>query len=230
VREESFRTKKSKTSLDVIGFYDDYALDWRSFLEIADLKDTYRVIELGVGTGAYLDTIAPLVKEVICIDGSVEMLNVLKEKHHNISNLRLYNFDLEKRIEDLITDADLVYCFGLLEHIIELDPFLNNIKCFLRKGGRVLFVTPNAKCIWYGKLRHVYRAGKHCSTDEYYSKKQIDELMLKSGFIPSDVRYWGYFPAGVTYAEYKILESLGRIIDKTPLRKYAGGLTVSYIW
>lgn len=82
----------------MLDFYDDYAESWDkrfgetesvkkfhqvrkdNFLEIAELSTSQTAIELGVGTGPYVTEIAPLVKELICIDGSEEMLKVLGKK------------------------------------------------------------------------------------------------------------------------------------------------------
>ena len=83
--EKTFSTKESTTSEDVIDFYDSYAEDWdarfenrkstqkfhqmrlESFFELARLKKDETCIELGAGTGPYLEKIAPLVKGIICI-------------------------------------------------------------------------------------------------------------------------------------------------------------------
>lgn len=245
--EKTFRTQVARSSREVLAFYDKYAATWderfghkwstsefhrirlESFLKIANLKKTDRLVELGVGTGPYLDVILPLVKEIMCIDGSRQMLDVLRAKHGDLPNIKLLQMDLEQPIENSSLQPDLVYCFGLLEHIIDVNTFVANCKSMLRIGGRVVFVTPNGRSPWYSVIRRLWRAGRHCSSDRYYTREQIDSLTGGHGFAPEAVIYWGYFPAGVGDTLYKTLNLIGKIAERTWLRRYAGGLTVSYV-
>jgi 2-polyprenyl-3-methyl-5-hydroxy-6-metoxy-1,4-benzoquinol methylase len=247
MNEKSFRTLFARSSNDVLAFYDRYASTWdnrfmnkkstdkfhqirlNSFLSLAKLSKNSRIIEVGVGTGVYLDKISPIVKEVICIDGSNKMLDELEKKHGALSNIKLIQLDLEKPVSKDIQQADLVYCFGLIEHIIEIDTFIQNLGKMINHKGRLIFVTPNGKSPWYGNMRYLLRSGKHCSTDKYYNIADLNKLMSKHGFIEEKCIYWGYFPAGVNDFIWKLLEAIGYMIDKTPMRKYAGGITISYM-
>jgi 2-polyprenyl-3-methyl-5-hydroxy-6-metoxy-1,4-benzoquinol methylase len=245
--EKNFEMKITKSSRDVISFYDRYASTWDerfgsrnstlefhrlrldSFLKIANLKPTDLLVELGVGTGTYLDVLSARVKEVVCVDGSEEMLKVLREKHGNLPNIKLLCLDLEHPQKDISFDADVVYCFGLIEHIINVDTFVLNCRNMVRKAGIVVFITPNGRSPWYGPMRRLWRAGRHCSSDRYYSKEQLDRLMTSYGFQLVEAKYWGSFPAGVGEGLYKSLNFIGKLIEKTRFDKYLGGLTVSYV-
>lgn len=245
--EGTFKTKIAQSSKDVIEFYDSYAATWddrfgsnqstlefhrirlESFFQVANLKKSDLVAELGVGTGIYLDAIGPRVKEIICIDGSVNMLNILKENHKKLSNLRILQMDLVQEQPSMDFLADLLYCFGLIEHIIDANIFLENCKKMLKNGGRLIFVTPNGRSPWYSGIRKLWRAGSHCSSDTYYSKGELDELLQSHGFVPDAAVYWGFFPAGISDHLYRALSIIGRILRKTWIKKYAGGITVSYV-
>lgn len=243
--EKTFQTQEVSSSNDIVTFYDNYAETWDarfalrkstdafhkmrlgSFLNLAGLSRRDVIAELGVGTGVYLKTIAPMVKEVICIDGSKKMLDVLKEKNKELINVRLVQCDLEEKC-DFNFKVNLLYCFGLIEHIIDLDCFIENCKSMLLPKGRLVFVTPNARSPWYGKMRSFFRAGKHCSSDHYYTKESLDSIMRKKGFQCSAYVYWGYFPAGISDTLFALLSFWGEIIDRTPLRRLAGGMTLFY--
>lgn len=245
--EKSFSTRRSISSKDVIGFYDNYAEFWDSrfeknvstskfheirldsFLRLAQLKKDYVIVEMGVGTGKYLQRIAPLVNKVICVDGSHRMLDILIERNKNLKNIHIKKMDLEECIHDVNVKANLIYCFGLIEHIINVDIFIRNCKLFLKSNGRIILVTPNGNSPWYGKMRFLFRSGKHCSTDKYYTKEKLDSIMYRHGFVPESHLYWGYFPAGVGTCMYKLFNMLGQAIAKTRFRQKAGGLTASYI-
>jgi 2-polyprenyl-3-methyl-5-hydroxy-6-metoxy-1,4-benzoquinol methylase len=247
MNEKNFKMGITKSSSEVISFYDRYAPTWDqrfgsrhstqefhrlrldSFLRIANPKATDLLVELGVGTGTYLDVLSAKAKEIICIDGSEEMLKVLREKHRNLPNIKLLCMDLEHPQKNISFGADVVYCFGLIEHIINIDTFMLNCKSMVRKGGIIAIVTPNGKSPWYGAIRRLWRAGRHCSSDRYYTKEQLDELMTIHGFQPTEAIYWGSFPAGVGECLYKSLYLVGKLFEKTCLKKYFGGLTVSYV-
>lgn len=247
MNEKTFRTQIAHSSREVISFYDQYAATWderfgdqpsvkdfhrlrlHSFLQVAALKKTDRLVELGVGTGPYLEELAPLVKEIIAIDGSKQMLEMLRTRKRSFLNVKLLQVDLEQLREDISFKADLVYCFGLLEHIIDVQTFLTNCRKMLKIGGRFVLVLPNGQCPWYGGLRKLWRVGRHCSSDTYYTKKQLDNLMKQHGFAAEVALYWGYYPPGVGMILYRSLNLLGKVIDKTWLRQYAGGLAASYI-
>jgi SAM-dependent methyltransferase len=247
--EKDFQMQSAQSSRDVLAFYDRYAKTWdkrfgghklstmqfhrirfESFLQVADFKKTDRVIELGVGTGPYLEEILPLVREVICIDGSEQMLDLLREKHGDHPNIQLFQMDLEKPIKRLPFQADLVYWFGLIEHIIDVNSFILNCKSMLRIGGRVAFIAVNGRCPWYSGISRFWRAGRHCSSDTYYTKEQLDHLMISHGFAPEATIYWGYFPAAIGDTLYHILNLIGKVVERTWLKHYAGGLTLSYVF
>lgn len=246
--EKTFKTQAVQSSKDVLAFYDKYAATWderfgdrrstsefhrirlESFLRVANLKKTDRLVELGVGTGPYLDVISPLVREIRCIDGSKRMLDILRAKHGDLSNIKLLQLDLEQPLENASFQADLVYCFGLLEHIIDVNTFIANCKNMLRTKGRVVFVSPNGRCPWYSGLRRLWRAGRHCSTDRYYTREQLDDFIGRHGFAPEAIIYWGYFPAGIGDALYQTLNLIGKLVERTWLKRYAGGLTASYVF
>lgn len=244
--EKSFKTKNASSSLDVIDFYDEYAETWDSrfgnnestrefhkirlgtFLDVAKLNQNKIAIELGVGTGPYVEEIAPKVKKLICIDGSKGMLDVLRKKTRNMSNVELQQIDLSNPLEKENFNADLVYFFGLIEHIINIDTLIENCKKMLQVSGEVVVVTPNALSPWYHGLRIFSRAGVHCTTDKYYSRRSLKKIMESHGFVEEECKYWGFFPAGSKGLVYRFLRIAGLIVSKTPLIKFAGGMTISY--
>jgi SAM-dependent methyltransferase len=247
VDERSFQTKVATSSQDVLAFYDAYAATWderfgtdqtvgrfhrmrlESLLRIANFKSTDDAIEFGVGSGPYVRDIAPRVRTLRCVDGAAGMLRVLESKHRGVSNLIVEQIDLERPIEPSHQKADIVYWFGLIEHIIDVPAFLENCRSILKPGGRVVFAAPNGRCPWYGALRRLWRVGAHCTSDHYYTPEECDALFARFGFRRDGLIYWGYAPAGVPSWLYSIFNAAGAVIGNTPLRKYAGGMTLGYV-
>ena len=244
--EKSFSTKESKSSKDVLDFYDLYAESWdkrfgdtesvkefhkirlESFFKLAGLTKDKDCAELGVGTGPYVTDIAPLVKNLICVDGSKGMLEVLEKKISHLNNIQLKQIDLSKPMEKSLFQVDIVYFFGLIEHVINIDNLIKNCRLMLNKGGKIVVISSNGLSPWYHGIRKPFRGGIHCTTDKYYSRKSLGNIMALHGFQEVGYIYWGFFPAGVTGLLYKFFRFIGALIEKTPFKKFGGGMTISY--
>ncbi len=250
MRETDFLTKEALEENDVIAFYDAYApfwddrfgnnyatnyfleRRWKSFVDVLNRSQVSKstVIELGVGTGIYIERVSKIFEKIIALDGSQKMLDVLEKKIsaqniNNISTIRANVVDLHP------VDAasvDCVYFFGLIEHVIDTHAFMTEIKRILRKGGCVIGITPNKRSPWY-KLRNLIRGtGKHCSSDKYYSIDELDKMFETHGFHKVCAIYWGTVPAGINESLAKLLAMLEPIMNKLSLSSYLGGITFSY--
>ncbi|MDD5091944.1 MAG: class I SAM-dependent methyltransferase, partial [Candidatus Wallbacteria bacterium] len=235
------------TSGDVLEYYSAYASTWDtrfpegistsifhrqrldSMLKAACLNPEETAFELGAGTGAYLRRISGKVRKITCIDGSQAMLDILSARNKDLKNISTVCLDLEQPVPAITERADLLYCFGLFEHIIDTDTFLENCRKLLKPGGRFVVVTPNARCPWYSTFRALCGRGGHCRSDRYYTEEQLTAVFSMHGFLKHSAFYWGFHPAGVSDRMCRILSTAGRIIAHTPLIRYAGGLTVCYV-
>lgn len=250
MHEKSFVTKKTNNESDVIKFYDDYADDWdqrfepskstsyffegrwKSFQEILGSGNSYKyALELGVGTGQYIERARVIFSNIIAVDGSPKMLEQLKQKLDkfkidNVSVMLANTLDLSSIQSDSV---DIVYCFGLLEHIIDMESFFKEINRVLRHDGIFIAVIANAMCPWYLFRRHVRGAGKHCSTDSYYTKRQLIEVTSRHGFTFERARYWGGVPAGIgSGIVFRMLKFLEPLIENSFFSVFLGGITLRF--
>lgn len=247
IRNEcSIATAEAETSNDVLKFYDDYADSWDdrfgsaastadfhrmrlgSFLKVARPTASDQAVELGVGTGPYLQAIAPRVKSLVAIDGSAGMLRVLRTKVERLPNLVVEQHDLERPMPPRASAADLVYAFGVFEHIIDTAVFLENCRQLLRPGGRLVLVGTNGQSPWYGPLRRIWRGGAHCRTDRYHRHEALNALLREHGFEVGASDFWGFYPAGVSRPVQRVLQTLGVLATALGMARYAGGLTAEY--
>lgn len=98
----------------------------------------WRVMDLGCGTGLVTLRLAPLVREVVAVDGSPGMLEKLNDKVRAAgwSNIRTLQCDLER---DELPDGpfDLITAAMLLHHIPDPPRLVAALRQRLRPGGRL---------------------------------------------------------------------------------------------
>ena len=52
--------------------------------------------------------------------------------------------------------------------------------------------------------------------------------MSNMGLSEEQCIYWGFFPAGVKGFVYKFFSFVGSLFENSPLKKFGGGMTISY--
>jgi ArsR family transcriptional regulator len=115
-----------------------------SFGPLLGLLDSDWVVgDLGAGTGAFSEMVAPFVRRVIGIDRSAEMLAAARLRLEAADNVELRQGNLELLP---IADGELnLAVLGLVLHYV-VDPalVLNEVHRALRPGGRVIVVDMRA--------------------------------------------------------------------------------------
>ena len=250
MKETSFKTKKAFNEEQVIEFYDEYAPDWdsrfektlstshfinrrwKSFDEAVRSCDgeMTNCLELGVGTGAYLKKCSSLFKFILAVDGSSRMISELtikieKSKIRNVKPMIANAVNLNQVADSSI---DCVYFFGLLEHSIDTNTFVLEIRRVLRPNGFVIGVTPNGLSPWFSIRGLIRGTGKHCSSDRYFTLPEINSLFEQRQFTLLHSEYWGLVPAGSRGFIGAFLRFLEPIVEKTPGKYWLGGLTFAY--
>lgn len=247
--ERKFQTKISKSSEDVIAFYDEYAKHWDNRFDVDKSTDEFInarykafcehlqgrrfciAAELGAGTGIYISKIHRHFKKLIAIDGSQKMLNKLDErlKHHGIRNVTIIK-DNAETLETLDSNSmDMVYFFGLLEHIINVDSFIINIRRVLKKNGLLIGNIPNRLCPWYSIRKCIRGTGTHCSSDRYYTSREIKKLFKKYEFELVMLTFRGFLPAiKMNTIIFMLLRLSNKLLIYTPIRYFAGGIYFTF--
>lgn len=244
--EKSYKTKQVTTSEDVVGFYDAYAKDWdrrfgqsvsleyfltlrlQSMIAMVGDRNVGHALELGAGTGVHLDVLSRKFGHITCVDGSSNMVGEIRDRcaRSGLDNVEALISDV-CRLEAL-EDAsyDLVYFFGLIEHLLDPGEFFNEINRVVRDDGVVIGVMPNARCLWYSLRPWIRGTGMHCSSDTYYTIEQVEDLAREAGFKLVRHHYWGGVPADLRSRwMFRLLRWGERMIGMTPLRFLLGGAT-----
>lgn len=102
-----------------------------TILSSIDLGD---VIEIGGGTGKNTGWLARRASCVVSVDISEEMQAVAKQKIDS-SNVEFHISDIKEAWTLTLTDADLITCSLVLEHVEHLGHVFGEAKRHLRSGG-----------------------------------------------------------------------------------------------
>jgi ubiquinone/menaquinone biosynthesis C-methylase UbiE/DNA-binding transcriptional ArsR family regulator len=116
--------------LDLFGRRADIAL-------LGLLDDGWTVTDLGCGTGAVTQSLAPFVQRVIAVDESNAMLSAARKRLHGISNVDIRNGRLEALpIGD--GEVDVALLFLVLHYAAEPARVISEAARVLKPGGRLL--------------------------------------------------------------------------------------------
>ena len=154
-----------------------------------------RVLDIGCGSGYLTNLFCQFSHEVFGIDYEEGFILDAKSKYSEPKFLTgdIYNLD---KIEGVF---DLVVCFGVLQHISDLERALKNIKSKLskRSHSRALITTVNYNSIFHGKnLSFKFSNPKPTEKFNYnmFSKEQYDYLSKLSGLKLTRYEYMYVLP------------------------------------
>ncbi len=159
------------------------AMAWAVAEEIVNqvpLSNTMTAMEFGCGTGLISMALAPMIKQVLAIDMSENMLAVLDEK---IASEKIEN--VSTRLLDLFTDElpeerfDLIFSGMALHHVKDVDALLDIFAQLLEPGGIVALADLDAEDGgFHGDIPDVFHLG--------FDRQALAEKFEQKGF--SDIK------------------------------------------
>jgi len=144
------------------------------------LEDSWCVGDLGCGTGAVSEVLAPFVRRVIAVDGSSEMLEAAGERLADLDNVDLRSGDLEHLpIEDGSLDAATLIL--VLHHLPDPARVLAEVARTLRPGGRLLVVDmlSHDRQEYRSQMGHVWMG---------FAEGQLRRMLDAAGLTPTSFR------------------------------------------
>jgi len=139
-----------------------------------------KILDLGCGTGSLISQLQQY-GEVTGVDSSPEAIRYCRS--HGINNLLLAKIETVRLPQN---SFDLVTAFDLFEHVRFDEKMMKKVYTLLKPGGYVLLSVPAHKFLWSEHdeaLSHVRR----------YSKKELREKVLRSGFYITRLTYSIFF-------------------------------------
>lgn len=147
----------------MVDYFKDKAKEWDSPMKIdmadkfiaemlksVNFGDNLKVLELGCGTGLAGLQIAPLVKSIVFLDSSTQMIEVLKEKIEELTikerstAIKESSTVINGTIDKYTTrDIDIIFSLMAIHHIENTQKTFEHITSILKPGG--LFVIGDLK-------------------------------------------------------------------------------------
>jgi ubiquinone/menaquinone biosynthesis C-methylase UbiE len=208
-------------------------LDYRLRLvrNLARLRPTDVVLDVGCGHGHHLLALAPEVARGIGIDVSPGMIELARARLRGSPPGVYLTFEVDnseelKGIED--QSIDLAICIGAFEHMLDKRAVLASIYRVLNFGGRFFCLTPDADYVWYRKIAPLLGfSTKHLSSDRMLTREEFCALLDEARFCRIRLAPWTFIPKGdvpgFVALLLTVLDAIGRLAR---IDSFRGGLSL----
>jgi len=143
------------------------------------------VADLGCGTGAVSEALAPAVRRVFAVDGSRVMLEAARERLEPFRNVEIHQGELEALpLKDAEVDAATLIL--VLHHLPDPGKVVREVGRILRPGGRLLIVDmlPHDRVDYQQEMGHVWMGFDERRIRGYLSGAGLNETRYRA--LPSD--------------------------------------------
>jgi peptidoglycan/xylan/chitin deacetylase (PgdA/CDA1 family)/ubiquinone/menaquinone biosynthesis C-methylase UbiE len=180
-------------------FYDDLAADYdrEQFQSVVSLSrrrecelfearvpelfsGAGRVLEIGAGTGIFTLDIARHCREVVALDVSAGMLEILERKAREagLANIRTVTGNAETEIPE--GTYSVACAFSSLAYLSDLPAFFRRLASRIDPGGSLYFITAHRSLLRvFTQIGNAMRQGLWLKA---YSRREIRDMLADSGF------------------------------------------------
>jgi len=198
------------------------------FVDKAELGPGRRALEVGCGTGLFLERVARSHAELVGMDLSAELLKKAGARVAGLAHVSLSRGDAHRMpYPDACFDA--VYGSSILHHL-DLAASLKEAHRVLRQGGRVVFTEPN---ILNPQVAFMFLIGPRSffglSPDEMaFSRSRVLRMLEALGYVDVVVTPFDFLHPSTPPRFIPSVARMGECLEATPLiRGIAGSLLIS---
>jgi ubiquinone/menaquinone biosynthesis C-methylase UbiE len=198
------------------------------FVECCGLTPGRRALELGCGTGVFLERVAPSGAGIVGLDLSADLLAKARGRLVATANVVLHRGNAES-LPYADASFDAVYGSSVLHHL-DLDRALGEVLRVLRPGGRCAFAEPNIVNPQVAVMFHLGLTRKYfgVSPDEMaFSRRRALRSLRRAGFADAEARPFDFLHPATPERFCDALDRLGRRLERLPLlREITGSFVV----
>ena len=197
--------------------------------EGAGLREGVRALELGCGTGIFLEKVAARGASITGIDLSADLLARCAVRMKGAAGVSLVRGNAEKMpFPDASFDA--VYGSSILHHL-DLEAALTEVARVLRPGGRMAFAEPNilnpqvVVMFKFGLTKKYFGV----SPDEMaFSRFRAARAARAAGLAGVSVRPFDFLHPATPAPLIRVVEAMSRAVERVPVaREIAGSMLIA---
>ena len=147
-----------------------------------DLKNR-RVLDVGCGCGNFIDKIKESTDFCVGIDAAIAQVNYANAKFKNEKTAFVEASADSIPYPD--EHFDLIFCSELIEHLLNPEEVIKEMKRLLKASGELIMTTPNYSSFWpvlelvWNKVSKVDYYHQHITK---FNKKKLEEALNREGF------------------------------------------------
>lgn len=149
-------------------------------------RRNFQMLEIGAGNGEFSELIRKkYAADITCLDYAEPHLNRLKELGFPTVRCDFdVNDDIERLKADFGNSFDIVVSLEVIEHLFDVDAFLECLYCLLRPNGLLLISTPNVAYISY-RIYSLFRDNLPVSEGHhirFFTQRRLEQTLRLNGF------------------------------------------------
>jgi 2-polyprenyl-3-methyl-5-hydroxy-6-metoxy-1,4-benzoquinol methylase len=184
-------------SQEEVGYYEE--TKWEFSESLKDIKNSQSVLEIGCGSGNFLNRIKEIVPDSWGLEYNEDAIKCAKNKGLNITHI-----DETQKLEK--GSFDISVSFHVLEHIAQPCEFVLNMVTWVKKGGKICISVPNQD----GPLKYIVPC--HMNLPPHHAtrwrKKTFEVLADKLNLEIERIAYEPLLLRNHTYYSYYWVNSL----------------------
>jgi SAM-dependent methyltransferase len=185
-----------------------------------------RALELGCGTGVFLEKVAGSGAEIHGLDLSDDLLAKARSRLGSLANIQLDHGNAEA-LPYPASHFDTVYGSSVLHHL-DLDAALAELFRVVKPGGRLVFAEPNLlnpQVVYMFKYPPAKQRFGVSPDEMAFTRFRARTALVKAGFSEIVVSPFDFLHPSTPRPWLDQVAALGRLLEKTPLlREMAGSM------
>lgn len=165
----------TKHDLSLLALHDEEQASRMAIIGTKLLRGS-TIIDVGCGHGAFLDSVGGLAARTIGIEPFTELHSSLRDRGHEVFK------PLDIKIVELISSADLVTSFGVIEHLEDPYEHLTMAWSFVKPGGRLVLLTDNLdEILLTTSAKNFEQFFYRTAHNWYFSPLTLERLAIRAG-------------------------------------------------
>jgi SAM-dependent methyltransferase len=197
-------------------YFEDRKIDHA--LKMAGLKPRSSILEVGCNLGQMTFVLAKMGFNITGVDLSDNAIRKaqLRAEHYQVHNARFISHDGESLDFLKPGSFDAVFSFSTIRYMPSPLAALRQMLEIVKPGGCVVADFPNRYCPWFSLLKPLVLIPRHIH-DNYFSAKQIVDLMTTAGFRNIEFSFLLFAHKGLPPFTVPALKLADFLLERTPL-------------